>query len=70
VSVRLRERPFDAVASDMVEGVLVANRLGSDAAGRMRSELRTAAGLSASDAQVVGLPSPEARVAERHTQAA
>ncbi|MGH9024592.1 MAG: hypothetical protein ACRDWD_00510 [Acidimicrobiia bacterium] len=70
VSVRLRERSFDAVAGDMVEGVLVANRLGSADAGRIRGELRAAAGLAATDAPVVGLPSPEARVAERQTQAA
>jgi hypothetical protein len=70
VSVRLRERPFAAVAADMVDGVLVANRLDPAAAERVRGELRAAAGLAPADAPVVGLPSPEARMAERQTQAA
>jgi hypothetical protein len=60
VSVQLRGRPFDAVAADMVEGVLVANGVAPHDQGRIRRALRLAA----------GLPSPEARVAERQTQAA
>jgi hypothetical protein len=70
VSVKLRERPFEAVAADMVEGVLVTNRLDPGAASRIRPALQAAAGLSGADGKVVGLPSPEARVAERQTQAA
>jgi hypothetical protein len=36
VAVRLRDRPFADVASDMVEGVLAVNRLDEAAADRMR----------------------------------
>ncbi|MCU1457155.1 MAG: hypothetical protein JWL73_1247 [Actinomycetia bacterium] len=39
VAVQLRERPFDRVAADMIEGVLVANRLQGEAALRMRAAL-------------------------------
>jgi hypothetical protein len=39
VSVALRERPFDEVASDMVEGVIVVNRLEGEAALRVRTAL-------------------------------
>jgi hypothetical protein len=60
VSVRLRGRPFEAVAADMIDGVLATNRLAGADAERVRPCLRRAA----------GLPSPEARVAERQTQAA
>lgn len=60
VSVVLRERSFAEVAADMVEGVVVVNRLDGDAAAGARDALRTAA----------GLPSSEARVVERHTRAA
>lgn len=40
VAVRLRDRPFAEVASDMVEGVLAVNRLDETAAGRLRPLLR------------------------------
>lgn len=60
VSVALRERPFPEVAADMVEGVVVVNRLDGDAANGARHALRAAA----------GLPSLEARVVERQTRAA
>jgi hypothetical protein len=43
ISVQLRERPFEQVAADMVEGVIVANRLGGVAAARLRSALADAA---------------------------
>jgi hypothetical protein len=36
VAVQLKGRPFGDVAADMVEGVLVVNRLTGDAATRMR----------------------------------
>jgi hypothetical protein len=39
ISVQLRERPFEQVAADMLEGVIVANRLGGEAAARARSAL-------------------------------
>lgn len=42
VSVRLRDRAFDAVAADMVEGVIVVNRLEGEAATRMRVALTDA----------------------------
>jgi hypothetical protein len=42
VSVRLRDRSHDAVAADMVEGVVVTNRLTGDAALRARTMLAEA----------------------------
>jgi hypothetical protein len=39
VAVRLRSRPSADVVADMVEGVIVANGLTSDAAGRVRHTL-------------------------------
>ena len=60
VSVVLRDRPFEQVAADMVEGVIVVNRLEGEAATRFREALNEAA----------GLPSQEARMAERQTRAA
>jgi hypothetical protein len=42
VAVRLRDRPFADVASDMVEGVLAVNRLDETAAARMRPLLHQA----------------------------
>lgn len=60
VSVVLRERPFEEVVSDMVEGVLVVNRLAGDDASPVRTTLRAA----------VRLPSAEVRVVERQTRAA
>lgn len=44
VAVRLRGRPFDDVVSDMVEGVLAANRLPPVLAQRHRADLRAALG--------------------------
>ena|SRR5581483_697795 len=60
VSVVLKGRPFADVAADMVEGVIVVNRLDGEAARRCRDALTDAA----------GLPSAEARMAERQTRAA
>jgi hypothetical protein len=75
VSVVLRDRPWDEVASDMVEGVVVVNRLDGEAALRVRTALLEATG--ATDPvptdpvrTPADVPSPEARVAERQTQAA
>jgi hypothetical protein len=74
VSVRLRERPFDEVVTDMVEGVLVANHLTGDAALRFRTTLLEAArpGTPSPGSPTPGpVPSSrEARMAERQTQAA
>jgi hypothetical protein len=42
VSVRLRGRPFEAALDDMVEGVLVANRVEASAAVRVRAALEDA----------------------------
>jgi hypothetical protein len=42
VSVRLRGRPFEEVVADMVEGVIVVNRLQGEAATRMRAALADA----------------------------
>ena len=39
VAVRFRSRPSADVVADMVEGVIVANGLTSDAAGRVRDTL-------------------------------
>ncbi len=39
VSVKLRNRPWVAVLADMIEGVVVANRLGSPDADRLRSAM-------------------------------
>ena len=60
VSVMLKDRAFGDVADDMVEGVLVVNRLEGEAADRFRAALCKAA----------GLPSEDARMAERQTRAA
>jgi hypothetical protein len=50
VSVLLRGRPFDEVAADMVEGVIVVNGLQGEAATRMRATLAdVAAGTPAID---------------------
>jgi hypothetical protein len=39
VAVRLRDRPFTAVVSDMIEGVIAINRLQPPEADRVRSAL-------------------------------
>lgn len=39
VSIRLQGRPRAAVIADMIEGVVVANRLGSPDADRVRADL-------------------------------
>ena len=71
-SVRLRDRPFDAVIADMVEGVIVTNRLGGEAALRVRTYLAEAvADLGPRHrARRDGVASGQARVVERQTRAA
>ena len=49
VSVRLRGRPWPAILADMVEGVVVANRLGPPDADRVRAEMWAALERSGSD---------------------
>ena len=44
IAVRLRSRPTAEVVADMVEGVIVANGLGTDVAGRVRETLLLAVG--------------------------
>lgn len=47
VAVRVRGRPFGAVVADAIEGIVVCNELGADAAGAVRDELwREAASVS------------------------
>ncbi len=72
ISVRLRDRPFDAVMADMVEGVVVTNRLSGEAALRARTYLSESVAelLSRDTRPSGGLASDEARVVERQTRAA
>ncbi len=73
VSVRLRDRSTDAVTADMVEGVIVANRLGGDAALRARTLLAEAvANLdhAAAPESARAVASNQARMVERQTRAA
>jgi hypothetical protein len=44
ISVRSADRPWAAVVSDMIEGVIVTNRLTAPVADRLRTELWNAAG--------------------------
>lgn len=73
VSVELRGRPFASVAADMVDGVLVANRVRGDQVERLRRAfvdvLRAPPEPSAPPPRAPTL-SPGARMAERQTQAA
>jgi hypothetical protein len=72
VSVRLHGRPFDEVVADMVEGVVVANRLTGDAALRARTALaESVVGVvCGSPPGRRGLASGQARVVKRQTRAA
>ena len=74
VSVQLRARDDRGVGEDMVDGVLAANQLCGEAAGRMREALRLAVREPDVDLTVEeSVPptlAPQARMAERHTQAA
>jgi hypothetical protein len=47
VSVKLRDRPWVAVLADMIEGVVVANRLMSPSSDRLRADLWGAMGFDA-----------------------
>ncbi|HEY7438494.1 MAG TPA: hypothetical protein VIC35_03770 [Acidimicrobiia bacterium] len=72
IAVRVRDRPLAAVVDDMVEGVLVANRLTAPASMRLRRALRDAVRPPEIDLRVPDPPSlpSGARMAERQTQAA
>jgi hypothetical protein len=60
VSVVIRDRPWDEVASDMVEGVVVVNHLQGEAALRVRTTLL----------ESLGAPDPVPAPADPHCQAA
>jgi hypothetical protein len=74
VSVQLRGRPFAQVVADMVDGVVVTNRLAGESAKRLRAALSDALEPEpvVPEPVAAGPPSlaPGARVAERQTQAA
>lgn len=78
VSVRLRGRTYAEVVDDMIDGVLVANRVGAESVPRLRRAFQLALGdeQPESDIDLVALEAeaptlaPVARVAERQTQAA
>ncbi len=67
VSVTLKGRPRDEVAADMVEGVLVVNRLEGEAALRFRTAL-----LEATGAAMAATPpdAPASTVTDGQTRAA
>ncbi len=67
VSVAVRDRPFEDVAADLVEGVVRVNGLEGEGAARARRDLLDALGVTPEPG---GLPSPRARMAQRQTQAA
>ncbi len=60
VSLVLRDRPWDEVAGDMVEGVLVVNRLEGEAALRMRTALAESLGTTAGPTALSPVSHPEA----------
>jgi hypothetical protein len=60
VSVVIRDRPWEEVASDMVEGVVVVNHLQGEAALRVRTTLLVS----------LGTPAPVPAPADPHSQAA
>jgi hypothetical protein len=72
VAVQVRDRALDDVVADMVEGVLVANRLPRASADRLRLALRRAVQPTEIDLVSGDAPSlrAQARMAERQTQAA
>jgi hypothetical protein len=80
VSVKLRDRTYVEVVDDMIDGVLVTNRVGPEAGVRLRKAFQLALGevdidltkLEAPPEPVADAPTlaAQARVAERQTQAA
>jgi hypothetical protein len=74
VSVRLRDRTYVEVVDDMIDGVLATNRVGAESIPRLRRAFQLALGdteidLTAEE-QAPPTLAPQARVAERQTQAA
>jgi hypothetical protein len=63
VSVRLRGRPWAAVLADMIEGVVVANRLQPPHADRLRSDLWQLCGVEPLVRPTRDATAPIARVA-------
>ena len=63
VSVRLRGRPWAAVLADMIEGVVVANRLQPPHADRLRSDLWAVCGVEPIARHQSDVTAPIARVA-------
>ena len=61
VAVRVKGRPFVAVAADLVEGIIVANRLSGPEALRVRGALWAALGYGEGEGK--GDAAPERRVA-------
>ncbi len=78
VSVRLRERTYADVVDDMIDGVLATNRVSAESRPRLRQAFQLALGevdidLTALEREAPAEPptlAPQARVAERQTQAA
>ena len=60
MSVVIRERPWEQVASDMVEGVVVVNRLEGEQAVRARTVLLEALGRPAEGSPAAPAQHPEA----------
>lgn len=65
VAVRVRHRPWVAVAADMIEGVIAVNRLVPPAADRLRAELWEALGFEADVTAPVARPTRQPSPAER-----
>lgn len=63
VSVRLRGRPWAAVVADMIEGVVVANRLQPPHADRLRADLWELCGVAPHVRTPADVTGPIARVA-------
>jgi hypothetical protein len=63
VSVRLRGRPWVAVLADMIEGVVVANRLQPPHADRLRADLWELCGVEPVARPARDIAAPIARVA-------
>ena len=56
VAVRVRGRPFGAVVTDAIEGIVVCNELSAEAAGTVRDELWREAAAVSSGGDVRGHP--------------
>lgn len=61
VAVRVKHRPWVAVAADMIEGVIAVNSLQSPAADRLRAELWESLGFGADVTEPVERPTHVAR---------